>query len=62
MVRAAVLRDGLAAKRRDKVVLAQADEAEAALADGRDVEPIAGTFVTVHLATWVIGWERLIPR
>jgi hypothetical protein len=62
VVRAAVSRDGLAVERRDEVSLAQADEAETALADGRDVQPVAGTFVTVHVATWVIGWERLIPR
>jgi hypothetical protein len=49
-------------ERGDQVVLAEADEAETALADRSGDELVAGTFVAVHLDTFVIGWERLITR
>jgi hypothetical protein len=62
MVLASVLRERFAVERRDQVVLAEADEAETALADRSGDELVAGTFVAVHLDTFVIGWERLITR
>ncbi len=62
VVLAPVLRDRVAVERGDQVVLAQADEAEAAMADGGRRKALAGAFVADHLDTFVIGWERLITR
>jgi hypothetical protein len=52
VVLAAVLRDRLGAERGDKVALAETDEADPAMAEGMDLEPVARTFVADHLNTF----------